>query len=135
MDFELKTLSLPGAAAEKTDALIVLVPLSFKAGKGALDLLVADALKGGHFEAKAGRLLSVWRAPGVAASRLVLAGAGDSSAKQVRQAVAAAVGALKATPVKRVTVCFALPATAGSLQGAMLAAASQLRLHHNQAQG
>ena len=123
MDFELKTLSLPGAAAEKTDALIVLVPLSFKAGKGALDLLVADALKSGHFEAKAGRLLSVWRAPGVAASRLVLAGAGDSSAKQVRQAVAAAVGALKATPVKRVTVCFALPATAGSLQGAMLAAA------------
>jgi leucyl aminopeptidase len=123
MDFELKTLALAGAAAEKTDALVVLVHLSFKAGKGALDLLVADALKSGDFEAKAGRLLSLWRVPGVAASRVVLAGVGDGSAKHVRQAVAAAITSLKSAPVKHVTVCFALPATAASLQGAVLAAA------------
>ncbi len=106
MDFELKTLSLAGAAVEKADALVVLVPQSFKPGKGPLDILVAEALKSGDFEAKAGRLLSLWRAPGVTAQRVVLAGTGDGSAKHARQAVGAAIGGLKSGPTKRVTVCF-----------------------------
>ncbi|RYG14958.1 MAG: leucyl aminopeptidase [Burkholderiales bacterium] len=123
MDFELKTLTLSGAAAEKADALIVLVPQSFKPGKGVLETLLAGALKSGDFEAKPGKLLQLWRAPDVAAARSVLAGTGDGSARQVRQAVLAAIGALKATPAKRITICFAQAATADALRCAVLAAA------------
>src|SRR6185369_17581206 len=54
MDFELKTLSLAGAAGEKCDALVLLVDESFKAGKDALSKLAAEALKAGHLEAKPG---------------------------------------------------------------------------------
>src|SRR4051812_11927756 len=45
MDFELKTLSLAGAAGEKCDALIVLVGDDFKPGKDALSRLAGDAIK------------------------------------------------------------------------------------------
>ncbi|MES2976417.1 MAG: leucyl aminopeptidase [Pseudomonadota bacterium] len=123
MDFELKTLSLAGAATAKTDALVVLVPQAFKPGKGALEALLAEAVKSGDFEAKAGRLLALWRAPGMAAQRVLLAGAGDGSAKHARQAVGAAIGALKAGPARRVTVCFAGAATADALRAAVQAAA------------
>ena len=41
MDFELKTLGLAGAAAEKCDVLLVLVTEDFKPGKDALSRLVA----------------------------------------------------------------------------------------------
>ena len=54
MDFELKTLGLAGAAAEKCDALIVLVSESFKPGKDAVSRLVAGALQAHDIETKAG---------------------------------------------------------------------------------
>ena len=41
MDFELKTLDLDGACADKCDALVVLVADGFKPGRGALSRLVA----------------------------------------------------------------------------------------------
>ena len=44
MDFELKTLDAAGAAAEKSDVLLVLVTEGFKAGKDAVSKLVASAL-------------------------------------------------------------------------------------------
>jgi leucyl aminopeptidase len=123
MNFELKTLDLAGAAAEKSDALVLLVPQGFKPGKNALSRLLADVLKTGDLEAKPGRLLPVWRADGVAAARTVLAGAGDGSARQVRQAMLAAVGSLKAGPVRRVVVCFAGAASVEGVRAAVVAAA------------
>jgi leucyl aminopeptidase len=127
MDFELKTLSRPGAANEKTDALLLLVPQGAEAGKSTakspVDRLLADALASGDFEPKAGKLLSVWKPQGVAAARVVFAGIGEGSAKQIRQAVAAAVGALKSGPAKSLAILLPEAAQAEGLHAAMIAAA------------
>ena len=84
MDFELKTLTLAGAAAEKCDALILLVGESFKPGKDVLSRLAGDAVKARDFEPKAGKLLHSYRSAGIAATRLVLAGVGDGTPKRVQ---------------------------------------------------
>ena len=126
MNFELKTLDLTAAALDKCDALIVLVTQTFKPGKDALTQLVGEALKAGDFETKPGKLLQLYRCPGMAAPRAVLAGTGDGSARQVRQAVQAAVGAIKAGPVRRVSICFvgAIAEVSGAaVRAAVLAAA------------
>jgi leucyl aminopeptidase len=111
MDFELKTLAQADAAAAKGDALILLIGDSFKPGKDALSRLAAEALKSGDLEPKPGKLLHAYRTPGVAATRVVLAGAGDGSGKRVHAAVQAAVGALRSSNVKRLLIC--LPPEAG----------------------
>ncbi|MDB5964080.1 MAG: leucyl aminopeptidase [Polaromonas sp.] len=126
MDFELKTLTPGRLCAEKCDALVVLVPQN---GKGpaeqgdAISAMVALALKSGDFDAKPGKLLSCYRTPGVAAPRLVLAGTGDGSAKNVRAAVAAAVGSLKNGNIRRITVSLVAldEATADGVRAAVVA--------------
>ncbi|MBX3652762.1 MAG: leucyl aminopeptidase [Ramlibacter sp.] len=123
MDFELKTLDLAGAAAEKCDALIVVVPEGAKLGKDPLSSLLAHALKAGDFEPKAGKLLQAYRTAGIAAPRLVLAGAGEGAATEVRSAVLAAANAVKAGPVKRVLVCLAAPVRDDAVRACVLAAA------------
>lgn len=123
MDFELKTLDLAGAADEKCDALIVLVTDSFKPGRDHLSRLLADTLKSGDFEAKPAKLLQLYRPADVAATRLVLAGVGDGSARHVRTAMQAAVGAIKSSPAKRLVVCTAGKTDAPALRAAILAAA------------
>lgn len=110
MNFELKTFDIGNAANEKCDALIVLLSQSFKPGKDALSALVTHALKAGDLETKPGKTgkpLVLYRPEGVACSRVVLAGIGDGSAKDVRQSLAAAVTAVKNGNVKKLTVCFA----------------------------
>ena len=77
MDFELKTLAMAGAAAEKCDAIVVLVGENFKPGKDPLSRLAADALKARHLDPKPGKLLQAYRSAGIAAPRVVLAGSGD----------------------------------------------------------
>ncbi|XAH21174.1 leucyl aminopeptidase [Xylophilus sp. GW821-FHT01B05] len=122
MDFQLKTLDAAGACTEKTDALVVLVAENAKPGADALGRSIAEARKAGDFDGKAGKLLALYRHAGIAASRVVLVGIGDGSARAVRQAVAAAVGTLKSTPVRRLALL--LPAADGAcVQAAVLAAA------------
>jgi leucyl aminopeptidase len=123
MDFDLKTLGLAGAAGEKTDALVVLVAQGAAGGKDAVSQLAAQAVKAGELETKAGSLLQAWRHPGVAAARLVLAACGDGAGASVRNAVQAAVGALRGSKVKRLTIV--LPAQAGddAVRAAVVAAA------------
>ena len=111
MDFELKTLTLSGAAAEKCDALLVLVPEGFKPAKDGLSKLVAAALAARDLETKPGKLLQAYRSEGVSAPRLILAGAGDGSGKKVQAAVQAAVGSIRSAGVKRLVIC--LPEGAG----------------------
>src|SRR3990167_4770069 len=120
MNFELNKLDLAAAASEKCDALLVLVSAEACAGKDALSTLVNQAVKSGDLETKAGKLLQVYRAPGLACTRAVLVGAGDGSARQIRQAVAAAVGALKSSTVKRLVVCFAQTPTDDGVRAALL---------------
>ncbi|MRD45656.1 leucyl aminopeptidase [Caenimonas koreensis DSM 17982] len=118
MDFELNTLNLADAAREKCDAIVMLVTSTFKAGKDPLSLLAGEALKAKHLEAKAGKLLQAYRSAGIAAPRVVLAGAGDGSGKKVHAAVAAAVASLRSSGAKRLLIC--LPA--GSAEDAVRAA-------------
>lgn len=126
MNFELKTFDISGAASEKCDALIVLLSQSFKPGRDVLSVLVDHALKAGDLETKlgkSGKPLVLYRPEGVACSRVVLAGVGDGSAKEVRQSVAAAVAAVKAAHVKKLTVCFADVPQEDAVRAAVMAVA------------
>ncbi len=123
MDFDLKTLGPAGASGEKCDALVVLVMQGAALGKDALSRLVAQALKAGDLETKPGHLLQAWRSAGIAAPRLLLVGCGDATGAQVRTAVQGAVAALRASKVRRLTLC--LPAQAGddAVRAAVIAVA------------
>ncbi len=106
MNFELASMSLGLMADDATDLLLVLVPDGFKPGRDGLSRLIGEAMKSQALETKAGKLLSAWRAPGVAAQRLVLAGAGDMSAVQVRTAVVAAMALVKSAAGRRLSFLF-----------------------------
>lgn len=123
MNFELRRFELADAAAQKGDALIVLVPKAFQPGDTALGQLIAGALKSGDLETKAGKLLQLYKVDGVSCTRLVLAGCDQGSSRQVRQAVAAATGVLKSAAVKRVVLCFGWGAPADAVHAAVMAAA------------
>jgi leucyl aminopeptidase len=123
MNFELASMSLGLMADDATDLLLVLVPDGFKPGRDRLSRLIGEAMKSQALETKAGKLLSAWRAPGVAAQRLVLAGAGDMSAVQVRTAVVAAMALVKSAGGRRLTIGFAGPCTGGAMRAAVQAVA------------
>jgi leucyl aminopeptidase len=123
MNFELKPLTLVGAATEKCDALIVLVPNGWKAGKDDFSGLIAQAIKSGDFETKAGKVLSLYRPLQVHANRAVLAGVGEGTAREVRSAVLAALGLVKSKSLKKVILSFAAPAIETSLRAAVIAVA------------
>ena len=124
MNFELKTLGLDRAAGEKCDAMVVLVGQDFKPGQDAISTMAAQAIKAGDFETKAGQLLSCYRPAGLAAVRLVLAGAGDGSASNVRKAVLGAFAALKTGPAaKTLTLLHAQTPKPGSVQAGLAAMA------------
>ena len=95
MDFELKTLTRARLCAEKCDALIVLMPDKLVTSDDALSQLAASAVKSGDFETKPGKLLGSYMTSGLSATRLVLVGCGDGSAKNVRTAATAAMNTLK----------------------------------------
>jgi leucyl aminopeptidase len=105
MDFELKTLTRTRVCSEKCDALLVLIPQDLSSDDDPLSALAALALKSGDFEAKAGKLLSAYRTTGIAATRVLLVGAGDGSPKNVRTAVNAGLGALKNSNAQRAVLC------------------------------
>src|SRR3990167_4645011 len=105
MDFELKTLTRTRVSGEKCDALLVLIPQDLSLEDDPLSALAALALKSGDFEAKPGKLLSAYRTPGIAATRVFLVGAGDGSPKNVRTAVNAGLAALKNGNTQRAVLC------------------------------
>lgn len=123
MNFDLKTLDLPAAAGERCDLLVVLVEQDFAAGADALSKNIAEAIKHKDFEPKAGKSLSLYQSPGVAARRLVFAGVGKGDAQGVRQAIASAGPSLRAPGVKRAVVCFAGQSNASAVAAAVQAVA------------
>ena len=123
MNFELAALDLETLATRKADALIVLVHAGFGASSGKLSEHITLAHKAGHLDTKAGKLLQMYRVTGVAAARLVLVGCEDGTARQVRQAVAAAVAALKGPSVKRLLVGFTASASSEAVAAAVVAVA------------
>src|ERR1700760_3650943 len=106
MDFQ--TLALPesGVAGIAADALIVVLPATGELPSfgAAVDAALADALKGGDLERKAGKSVYLPRVAGVKAARVVLAVARDASPKAFKAAVASALGAVKSGPGNNVAV-------------------------------
>lgn len=123
MNFEHACMTLGQAAGDKADLLLVLVPEGFKPGRDGFSQLISDALKSKALDTKAGKTLSSWRAPAVAAPRLVLAGIGDGSPAQVRTGVTAAMATVKTAGSRRLTVCFAQACSGAALRAAVLAVA------------
>nr|WP_315465230.1 leucyl aminopeptidase [uncultured Rhodoferax sp.] len=123
MNFELKPLNLVALANEKADLLILLVAQDFKAGKDELSALVAQTLKQGDLATKPGTVLSLYRPVQANATKVLLAGIGEGHARQVRSALAACAGALKATNVKKLVVAFAAPAQEDAVRAVPLAVA------------
>ena len=114
MIFDLKQFDLAAAAAHKCDALVLLVDEAFKPGDDPVSAHLGEALKAGDLQTKAGKLLQLYRSPAFAASRVVIAGAGKGTAKEVRQAAVAAVNAIKSGPAKRALISLALLSKATS---------------------
>jgi leucyl aminopeptidase len=124
MDFQLKTLDAAGAAREKCDALVLVVAEGQKPGKGPLSRLAADAIKAGDLDPKPGKTLQAYKPAGIAAARVILAGAGDGSARRVHAAVCAAVGSLRSTTsVKRLVIVLPADADEDVLRAAVAGAA------------
>jgi leucyl aminopeptidase len=121
MNFELKTLEPGAAAGLPCDALVVLVPAGFKPGRDELSRLIGQALKAGDLDTQAGKLLALYRPPQARSARVVLAGAGDASPRQVRQAVNAALGALRtgSPALKKLVLGFAGAPQAGAVRAAV----------------
>ena len=123
MNFELKSLGLVGVASEKCDVLVVLVSQSFKAAKDDLSSLLAQTLKSADLEAKVGKLLHLYRPTECSATRVVLAGVGEGSAKEVRTAVTIAMVGVKSPSMKKLVVAFASPAREDAVRAAVQAVA------------
>jgi leucyl aminopeptidase len=109
MNFDLKTLGLAEAAAEKCDLLVLLVADGdgFTPGADVLSTLVAQAIKSADLSTKAGQNLSLYQVPGVAARRVVLLGVGAGDARGVRLGLQAVAAVLRAASIKRAVLCFA----------------------------
>jgi len=109
MDFRTLTPGAGGLAAVNADALLVVVVGD--AVPASLDQPLAAALKEAvsqeDLALKGGRSLYLHRVQGVKAPRVVVAVAGDGSAKAFRAAVAAGVGAVKGLGAKHVAVAAA----------------------------
>jgi leucyl aminopeptidase len=123
MNFELKPLSLVEAASEKCDVLLVLVADGYKPAKDGFSAFVARAIKDGDAHTKAGKLLPLYKHAMAQATRVVLVGVGDGSAKQVRTGVMAAFGSVKSDALEKLVVAFVGAATAPAVRAAVSAVA------------
>ncbi len=123
MNFEFKAFDLSAAAQEKCEAMVLLFGGDFRPDKDAVSALLSVALKAGDIDAKAGKALLAYRPTGVLANRLVLAGVGEGSAREVRQALSAAIGQLKGAKLKKIDICFATMPQSAALRAAVTAVA------------
>jgi leucyl aminopeptidase len=123
MNFELEQIGMVGAAREKCDVLVLLVPKNFKAAKDELSQWVAQAMKSGDLEPSPGKVLPMYKPSQAQATRLVLASTGEGTFQEVRKAMVAALGASKSSGMKKLTVCFASPAKEEAIRSAVLAVA------------
>ncbi len=123
MNFELKPLSLAEVAAEKCDAVLVLMGQEFKPARDGFSAFIGRALKDGDAQTAAGKILSAYQPGMTQARKVVLAGMGDGSAKSVRSAVVAGLAAVKSDRLKRLVLAFAGPASPAAIQAAVSAVA------------
>ena len=123
MNFELKGLDLAGAAREKVDALLLLVPDGFQGGDDGLSRQLERARAAKDLDPKSAKLLACYGLEGVTARRVTLALVGAMRPREVRAAVTGAMSAWKSGPVRKVGIVFAAQPDAAALRAAVLAAA------------
>ena len=121
MNFEIKPIDLSAAASLACDALVLIFSNSYKPRRDIFSQHLSKALKDGQLDAKPGKLLALFRPDGTVATRVVMAGAGEGSAKEVRQAVVAAWNALKAgpAPIKKLVICLGGISSGGAVRSAI----------------
>jgi leucyl aminopeptidase len=122
MNFEFQKLSLSHAMTASVDALVVLWPSQVQPDTQAVEpvsRLLAQAIAHGDFELKAGAVLSLYSQPGMAARHVVVACSADNQPGQIRGAMHAAWGALKAGKIKRLGLHVVGDASAQGLQMAL----------------
>jgi len=112
MNFELKALSLGAAATLQCDLLVLPITedmvekaAALEKSGDALSQWIAAALAQGDASAAAGRQLHGYRVSGIQARRVLLLGAGQGSARELRSALVGAAGFLKAEGVLHAAVC------------------------------
>ena len=123
MNFDLKTLDLRAAAAEKCDQLVVLVSQDFVTAGDPLSVLIGEAIKHKDFDPKPGKLLSFYQSADIAARRVLFVGIGAGDARSVRQALAGAAAAFRSHGTKRLLICFAAEPGAAAISAAVQSAA------------
>ncbi len=106
MNFDLKIFDPSEASREKCDVSLVLVTNTFQAGKDALSVLVALALKSGDLAAKAGQILDIYRPLGFSATHVVLVQVANGAPADVRKGITAAMAALKAAKPRQLVMNF-----------------------------
>jgi len=122
MNFEFQKLSLSHAMTASVDALVVLWSSQVQPDAKAVEpvsRLLAQAIAHGDFELKAGAVLSLYSQPGMACRHVVVSCSADNQPGQIRGAMQAAWGALKASKVKRLGVHVVGDASAQGLQMAL----------------
>ena len=122
MNFEFQKLSLSHAMTASVDALVVLWPSQVQPDTQAVEpvsRLVAQAIAHGDFELKAGAVLSLYSQPGLAARHVVVACSADHQPGQIRSAMQAAWGVLKAGKIKRLGLHVVGEASVQGLQMAL----------------
>ncbi len=99
MDFELKKLQMAQAANHPAGLLVVLLTKADLAAMGksadALSILISQAHKAGDFDGSAGQLLQTYAPAGFKATRVMLAGLSDGSARDAGKAISSALSAFK----------------------------------------
>jgi len=119
MNFELKIFNSSSATHEKCDVSLILVTNAFKAGKDALSVLIAKALKSGDLAAKAGQLLDIYRPVGFLTPRVVLVHIAEGAAADVQKAVSAAYAVIKSAKPSHIKISFLLQPTPQMLRVAL----------------
>ena len=122
MNFEIQKLALSHAMIASVDALVVLWPSQTSPKVQAVDpvsRLLAQAIAHGDFELKAGAVLPLYSQPGMTARHVVVVCTGDNQTGQIRSAIQAGWGALKASQIKRLGVHVVGEASVQGLQMAL----------------
>jgi leucyl aminopeptidase len=122
MNFEFQKLSLSHALTASVDALVVLWPSAIEPDAKAVEpvtRLLAQAMKHGDFELKAGSVLALYSQPGLATRHVVVVGSGENRLGQIRSAMQAAWGALKDKKIKHLGVHWMGEVAPQSLQMAL----------------
>ena len=123
MDFRLQKHALGELADAAADALVLIVAGEPGATLDArVSALLTEAVGAGDFAFKPGRTLYLHRPPGLKAARLVVAAAGDDSAKAFRKALAAALVVLKDLGARHVAVAALGPLGEAHAEAAVTAA-------------